>query len=123
MIQKAQSDRETKKRAYHLSLLFELERAVLRIDADGLAFADFAFEDVDREWVENFFLNRAAKRARAVNRIVAFASKMCFGGIGKFERDLLLLETFRQTFQLDFDDLLQVILAQPIEDDDLVHAV
>jgi hypothetical protein len=38
----------------------------------GLAFADFAFEDVDAERVENFFLDRAPERARAVIFRTAF---------------------------------------------------
>src|SRR2546430_1688909 len=54
------------------SLLAKLESAVFRIDLNSLAFADFAFEDVDRERVENFFLDRAPERARAVDGIVAF---------------------------------------------------
>src|SRR6266404_312687 len=58
--------------------VFELKRTISRIDFHSLAFADFAFEDVDRERVENFFLNGAAKRARAVDRIVTFAREMCF---------------------------------------------
>ena len=62
---------------------------------DGLAFADFAFEDVNAEWVENFFLNRAPERTRAVNRIVPFAREQFLGRIRKIERDLLLLEPFR----------------------------
>jgi hypothetical protein len=49
------------------------ERAVFCIDFHGLAFTDFAFEDVDAERIENFFLNGAPQRARAVNRIVTFA--------------------------------------------------
>jgi len=48
---------------------------------DGLAFADFAFEDVDRERVENFLLDRAAERARAVNRIAAFVREQRLGRI------------------------------------------
>src|SRR2546428_9632258 len=105
------------------SLLFKLERAVFRVDVNGLAFADFAFEDVDRQRIENLFLNRAPERTRAVNRIVTFAGKELFSRIRQVERDLLLLEPFRQSGQLDFNDLLQIILAQPIEDDDLVDAV
>ena len=42
---------------------------------DSLAFADFAFEDVDAEWVENFFLDGAPERAGTLNRIVPFARK------------------------------------------------
>src|SRR5713101_3218655 len=34
----------------------ELERAILCVDANGLAFADSAFDNVDAERVENFFL-------------------------------------------------------------------
>src|SRR5437867_4387549 len=62
---------------------------------NGLAFADFAFEDVDAEWIENFFLNRAPERTRAVNRIVPFAREQFLSRIGKIKRDLLLVEPFR----------------------------
>src|SRR5207302_10850123 len=34
-----------------------------------------------------------------------------------------LLESFRQSAQLDFDNLLQIFLAQPIEDNDLIYAI
>jgi hypothetical protein len=46
---------------------------------NGLAFADFAFENVDAERVENFFLDRAPKRARTVNGIVSFAGQPLLG--------------------------------------------
>ena len=62
---------------------------------DGLTFVNFAFEDVDAERVEDFFLNRTLERTRTVNRIVAFARNQFFGRVGKIERDFLLLETFR----------------------------
>jgi len=60
-------------------LRLEFERAVFGIDMDGLAFADFAFEDVDAERVEDFFLNRTLERARTVNRVVTFARNQFFG--------------------------------------------
>src|SRR5437660_12785550 len=91
-------------------LRLKLERAIFRIDMDGLAFADFAFENVDAEWVENFFLNRALQRARAINGIVAFARNQFFGRVGKIEGDFLLLETFRQSRQLNFNNLLEVVV-------------
>ena len=93
------------------------------VDPDRLAFVEFSFEDLEAERIENLFLDRALQRPRAVNRIVAFARDQCLGGIGQLERDLLLLETFRQAAQLDLDDLLQVLLVQPVEDDDLVDAI
>jgi hypothetical protein len=51
----------------------KLKRTVFCTDADGLAFSDFAFEDVDAERIENFFLNSAAKRACTQTRVVPFA--------------------------------------------------
>src|SRR5437762_10061487 len=101
----------------------ELERAVLCIDANGLAFADLAFEDVDAKWVENFFLDGALEGTRSVNRIVTFARDQFLGGIGKIERDLLLLEAFRQAAELDFDDLLEVVLSESIKNDNLIDPV
>jgi hypothetical protein len=59
--------------------LAKFERAVFSIDADGVAFSDFAFEDVDAEGVENFFLDRAPQRAGTVNRVVTFAREQRFG--------------------------------------------
>ncbi len=73
---------------------------------DGLTFADFSFEDVDAKWVKNFSLNSASQGACAVNRIVTFARKQFLRGIGELERDLLLLETLRQSLKLNFDNLL-----------------
>ena len=51
----------------------ECERAIFCIDVDRLTFADFTFQNVDAEWIEDFFLNGPFERARAVNRIVTFA--------------------------------------------------
>src|SRR5713101_3139905 len=101
----------------------KLERAVFGIDMDDLALVDFAFQNVDAERVENFFLDRAFQRARAVNRIVTFARDQVLGRIGKIERDLLLFEPFRQATKLDFDDLLEVVLGEAIENDDLIDAI
>src|SRR5437867_13387336 len=90
---------------------------------NGLAFADFAFEDVDAEWIENFFLNREPERTRAVNRIVPFAREQFLSGIGKIKRDLLLVEPVRQSAKLDFDDLFKVVFGEPIKNDDLINSV
>src|SRR6266566_5405093 len=104
-------------------LLAKFERTVLSIDVDGLAFADFTFENVDAKRVENFFLDGALERARAVNRIVTFARDQFLGGIGKIERDLLLLEPFRQAAELDFNDLFEVVFSEAIKNDNLIDPV
>src|SRR5712692_2393724 len=104
-------------------LRFKFERAIFCIDMDGLAFADFAFQDVYAERVENFFLDCALQRARAVNGIVTFARNQFLSRIGKIEFDFLLLETFRQSRQLNFNDLLEIVFGEPIENDDLIDAI
>ena len=104
-------------------LRLEFERAVFGIDMDGLTLADFPFEDVDAERVENFFLDRALQRAGAINGIVTFARNQFLGRIGKIERDLLLLEPFRQAAELNLNNLLEIVFAQSIEDDDFIDAV
>src|SRR5882724_12496100 len=88
-----------------------------------MAFADFAFENINAERIENFSLDGAPQRAGAVNRIVSFAREQFLGRIGEFQCDLLLLKALRQTAKLDFDDFLQIVLGQPIENDDLINAV
>jgi hypothetical protein len=60
----------------------KLEGTVLCIDTNFLAFANFAFQDIDAEGVENFFLDRALERARTVNRVVSFAGEQFLGRIG-----------------------------------------
>src|SRR5438552_3403834 len=93
------------------------------MNVDGLAFADFAFENIDAERVENFSLNRASKRSRAVNRIISFARQQFLGGIGELERDLLLLQPFRQPAKLNLYDLFQIVFRQAVENDDLIDAI
>ena len=87
----------------------KFESAVFCIDTDCLSFADFSSEDVDAEGVENFFLDCALERPRAVNRVVSFPGEQFLGRIGQIKRDLLLLEPFGEPAQLDFNDLLKVI--------------
>ncbi len=77
-----------------LPALSKFEGAISRVDMNRLAFADFAFEYVDAERIENFFLNHAPQRVRAVNGVVSLACQQFLGRIGQLERDLLLLETF-----------------------------
>jgi hypothetical protein len=60
-------------------LLAKFQHAVFCIYVDGLAFADFAFEDVDAQRIENFLLNGAPERTRTVNGIVTFAREKFLG--------------------------------------------
>src|SRR5205823_8731141 len=84
---------------------------------------DFTFENVDAKRVENFFLDGALEGTRSVNRVVTFARDQFLGGIGKIERDLLLLEPFRQAAELNFNNLFEVVLSESIKNDNLIDPV
>jgi hypothetical protein len=101
----------------------KLERAVFGVDFDSLAFPDFAFKDVNAKRIENFLLDGALERTCSVNRVVTFARDQFLRGIGKIERDLLLFEPFRQTAELNFDNLFEVVFSESIENDDLIDPV
>ena len=73
---------------------------------NGLTLPDFAFKNIDAQRIENLPLNGTPQGSRAVNGIVAFTREQCLGGIGQLERDLLLLETFRKSAKLNFDNFL-----------------
>src|SRR5882724_1838744 len=88
-----------------------------------MAFADFAFENINAERIENFSLDGAPQRAGAVNRIVSFAREQFLGRIGEFQCDLLLLKALRKAAELDFDDFLQIVFRETIENNDLINAV
>src|SRR5271154_6021492 len=70
-----------------------------------------------------FALNHPPQRARPIDRVVAFFSKVIARAIGQFDLDLALGEALAQAFELDIDDLAQIGLAQRMEDYDLVNAV
>ena len=57
----------------------EFEFTVFCIDESRLAFAHFAVENIDRERVENFSLNGAPQRTRAINWVIAFAREQFLG--------------------------------------------
>ena len=76
-------------------------RPVFLVRADRLSLVKFALEDIEAERIENLFLNHAFERTRPVNGIVTFASDERLGPIGKLERDLLLLQAFGQTDQVE----------------------
>ena len=59
-----------------------------------MAFADLAFENVDTKRVENFLLNGAPQRTRAVSRIVTLPQDQFLSGGSKLQRDLAFGQKF-----------------------------
>src|SRR5271168_2954726 len=70
-----------------------------------------------------FALNHPPQRARPIDRVVAFFSKVIARAIGQFDLDLALGEALAQAFELDIDDLAQIGLAERMEDYDLANAI
>src|SRR5215510_8811600 len=108
-----------------LRLNGEIQFPALRVEIDenGLAVADFAFQDAASERRFDLALDRAFERARAEERVVAHAHQMRARRIGKLQTDVTFGQAPPQPVELDFHDLFQALFRQRVEDDDLVHAV
>src|SRR5207245_11758154 len=63
------------------------------------------------------------ERTGAVRRVVAFAHEDFLRAVRELHVDLSLLEPLHEAGNLDLDNLLQVLLAERMEEDDLVDAV
>src|SRR5581483_1488469 len=92
---------------------------------DDACFArlDFAAEQFHRQRILYQALNRPLQWPRAVDRVETFAGQQLFRGLYKRERNLPFGEHLSQSLELDFDDLPEVLNAQPLEDDDVINAV
>ena len=73
----------------------KLQRSVPRVDANGLPFVEFPFQNLQAKRIENLFLDRALQRPRAINRVVALARDQLFRRVAQREVNLLRLESFR----------------------------
>ncbi len=58
----------------------EDDLSIEEIGGGGVAFAEFAGEDLERERVEEFALDDALERAGAIDGVVTFAGEVDFGG-------------------------------------------
>ena len=45
------------------------------------------------------------------------------GRVGQFQRDLLVLQPSDQPLQLNLDDVFQLLVVQPVEDDDFIDPI
>ena len=88
---------------------------------DRVAFAELAFEHAQRQRIEHAALNRPLQRPRAVGRVVAFAHELFLGRVASARRESSVPRAASSSpRELDVDDLLHVLAAERVEEDDLV---
>src|SRR5438093_9499864 len=106
------------------SLAFLERQPILpRVDRDRIALDEMAFEHPQRQRIKYQALNGALERPRAVGGIVALADEQLLRFLGEPDVDLPLFEALHQPGDLDVDDLLQVLAAERMEEDDFVDAI
>ena len=77
-----------------------------------------------RQRIEHAPLDRPLERPRAVGRVVAFLDEQVFAAASVSSTRIFRSSSrFSKPAQLDVDDLLHVLAAERVEDDDLVDAV
>src|SRR5471032_2763160 len=81
------------------------------------------FEHLQRERIQHLPLTRPLERPCAVRRVEAFLHEIFLGLVRQLHVNLGLLEPLHQAPELDVDDLLQVLAAERVEEDDLVDPV
>src|SRR5215471_1311912 len=101
-------------------LAAEAELAVLEVDHDPAVVAPRAGEQLAAEYRLELALQQALQRAGAVDRIVAGGGEVLERPRRQLELDLPLGQPRAQPAELDHDDLLQLLAAERVEDDDLV---
>src|SRR6266511_1692996 len=106
-----------------LSGEIQLAALLVEIDENGLAVADFAFQDAASERRFDLALDRAFERARAVERVIAHGRQMRARRVGQFQADVTFGQALPQPVELYLHDLFQAPFRQGMEDDDLVYAI
>src|SRR5437588_7528354 len=101
----------------------ELHLVADRRGADGLAGQNLAAQEFRRERVLYERLYRALQGARAVERVVALAREQLFGRVVEFETHVALLQHSAQAFELNLDDVADLLARELVEDDYVVNAV
>jgi hypothetical protein len=111
------------RRCKHLLSPPEGQLALGGADNDSVAFLEVAFEQPQREWVLDQFLDRPLQRTGAVGGIPAGLDEHLLRGVGQFQRQAAFSEPVAQPPELDLDDLVQLLVLERLELDDLVDPV
>src|ERR1035438_1172853 len=84
---------------------------------------NFSIQNFHGQRILHQLLNGALQRTRSKVWIVAFGEEQFFRGVGKFERNFAVRKQTPQIFEPQVDDLNQLLFAERMEDDDVVHAI
>src|SRR5215218_1247844 len=84
--------------------LLEDQLAVADVGDDGVALAEVALEEPQRERVLDHPLKRTLERPRTVLRVPARLGHELLRGVGELERDAALGEPLAQASELELDD-------------------
>ena len=93
------------------------------VDDNFFAVVHLAADNQPAESCFHLLLDRSFERPRAIDRIVASLHQMRPRLIRQRELNVAIRQTLAQARELDFHDLLQVLLIEGMEDNDLVDAV
>ncbi len=104
-------------------MLLEHDPAVFDVDDDVVPLAKLTLEHAHGEGVEHPALNRALERSGSVGRFVSLVDEHALGCIGKGYVNLPIFQASHQPTKLNVDDLLEMLAAERVEEDDLVNPV
>src|SRR5699024_7165042 len=92
-------------------------------DPDGVPVADLAAQQGAGELVADRLLPEAGQRARRVRRVVAAPGEPALGRRVDLQREPPRLESSRELVDLDVHDVLELVLAERVEDHHVVQPV
>ena len=99
------------------------EIALFRVSDDMFAGLNFTTQQLESERIGNQLLDRSLQRSRAKGRVVSLIEYRLPGGRRQLQRDLSIRQILAQPFELNVDDLRNLLFTQTIEDDDVINSV
>ncbi len=104
-------------------LELHLTFAQIGVDHHMVALQDLAIENPHGQRVLDHALDRPLQRTSAIRRIVAFSKDQLLRFVRQLNADFPISQQTPQVFEPQVDDLRQLLSAERIKDDDVVHAV
>src|SRR5260370_37208310 len=95
--------------------------AVLRVDRDRIALVNCTLEKATGDAVLDLLLDDALEGTGPVLRVEAHLCQQVPGGVSELQRHVWLGQARTQANQLDLGNVLHLLTADWMEDDDLIH--
>lgn len=90
---------------------------------DGAVLRESPLQYGHAERIQQVMLYSALERTRSVDRIVPVSRNQSCGFIGELEFQFAVAQSLTDALELDVDDAFEIILLQPVEDDDFINSV